>query len=72
MITFLGSKKIPSTADQSLSCLYHESFSLANNKIIIILVLHISAVLQFAFSLIEEISKVGILILYLSAYWDSF
>ncbi|KAF5939466.1 hypothetical protein HYC85_023725 [Camellia sinensis] len=48
-------KKIPSTSGQSLSCLYHESFSLANNKEFKFCTY--PRVLQFAFSLIEEISK---------------
>lgn len=48
-------KKIPSTSGQSLSCLYHESFSLANKKFEFF---SYPRILQFAFSLIEEISKV--------------
>ena len=48
-------KKIPSTSGQSLSCLSHESFSLANNEFSFF---SYPRVLQFAFSLIEKISKV--------------
>jgi len=49
-------KKIPSTSGQSLSCLYHESFSFANNKKFQFCTY--PRVLPFSFSLIEEISKV--------------
>lgn len=51
-------KKIPSTSGQSLSCLYHESFSfsLANNKKLLFCTY--PRVLPFSFSFIEEISKV--------------